>query len=114
MSNDNHVYTHELVVKFECDENNIVNWHISTDDAVNNTLDAGYEELARAGAPLSALGIRVLHDLVAAEIIELALDRANNYIWRKYFEQHAEYCGVTSNEAEEQWLAQHDGLTPAS
>jgi hypothetical protein len=110
MSNDKHVYVHELVVKFECDENNVVNWIISTDDAVNNTLDADYEELARAGAPLSALGIRVLRDLLGDGIIDLALDRANNYVWRRYFEQHAEVCGVTSNDAAAQWLAQHDGL----
>ena len=112
MSNDDKVYTHELVVKFECDENNIVNWLISTDDAVNNTLDASYEELARAGAPISALGIRVLRDLLAEGILELALDRANNHIWRRYFERHAEICGISSNDAEAQWLAQHDGVTP--
>ena len=112
MSNDDKVYTHELVVKFECDENNIVNWHISTDDSVNNTLGASYKELARARAPISALGIRVLRDLLAEGILELALDRANNYVWRMYFEQHAEVCGIASNDAEAQWLAQHDGIGP--
>lgn len=112
MNNDDKVYVHELVVKFECDEYNNVNWLISTDDAVNNTLDASYEEFARSGAPLSALGIRVLRDLLAEGMLELALDRANNHIWRRYFEKHAEICGISFNDAAAQWLSQLDGIGP--
>jgi len=112
MSNEKKAYNHELVVKFECDENNLLKWEISTDDSVDNTLGSSYEDLARAGAPLSALGIRVLRDLLAAGLLDLALDRANNYIWRRYFERHAEVCGVAFNDAAEQWLARHDDLGP--
>jgi hypothetical protein len=112
MSNDKKVYTHELAVRFECDETNLVNWEISTDHAVDNTLGASYEDLAGAGVPLSALGIRVLRDLLATGLLELALDKANNHIWRKYFERHAEVCGVAYNDAAEQWLASHDDLGP--
>ena len=110
MSNDKKVYTHQLVVKFECDEHNSLNWWIGTDDAVDKTLDNSYEELASAGAPLSALGIRVLRDLLGERLIELALDRANNYVWRRYFERHTEVCEAAYDDAAAQWLAVHDDL----
>lgn len=108
MSNDKKVYTHEVTIRFECDDTNALNWLISTDDAVDNTLSASYEDLARAGAPLSALGIRVLRDLLAAGLLNLALDRANNYMWKAYFDQHAKVCGVAFDEAAERWLAKHE------
>jgi len=110
MSNDKKVYVHELAVRFECDETNLLNWEINTDEAVDSTLGASYEDLAGAGTPLSALGIRVLRDLLAAGLLELALDRANNYVWKRYFERHAEVCGVAFDDAAEQWLARHDDL----
>ena len=112
MSNENKVYTHELTVTFECDEFNNLSWRIDTDDAVTRTLDASYEELASARAPLAALGIRVLRDLLGSGFLELALDKANNLIWKGYFERHTEVCDVASNDAAAQWLAMHDELGP--
>ena len=112
MSNESKVYVHELIVRLECDEHNNVNWRIGTDDVVRNTLDDDYEALAMAGAPLSALGVRVLRDLLGNGLLELALDKANNYVWKSYFERHAEICGVAHNDAEVQWLAQQDAIGP--
>ena len=112
MSNENKVYTHELTVKLECDEFNNLSWLIETDNAVTRTLEVSYEELASAGAPFAALGIRVLRDLLCSGLLELALDKANNLIWKGYFERHTEVCEAASNDAAAQWLSRQAGVGP--
>ncbi len=51
MSNENIVYSNELVVRFEQDAEGAVNWIVKPDAAVDSTSHATLDELARAGAP---------------------------------------------------------------
>ena len=87
MSNDKVVYSHQLVIRFEQDADNSVNWLIQADEAITNTSHASYEELAKAGAPLAALGIRALWDLMSEDLIHLVLDKANGYLWKECYRQ---------------------------
>jgi hypothetical protein len=87
MSSEKVVYSHQLVITFTQDENAHVLWEIAPDNAVLKTREASYEQLAKAGAPLAALGIRVLFDMLSEQIITLALDKANNQIWREQLGQ---------------------------
>jgi hypothetical protein len=85
MSNDKAVFSHELVVRFEEDGDRQINWTVRPDSAILNTLDASLEELVEEGAPLAALGIRALWELLGENMVVLALDRANNYLLMDYF-----------------------------
>ena len=87
MSNENIVCSHELTVRFDQLEDGSVNWLVQPNEAVANTTHASFEELTAAGAPLAALGIRALWELLGENMVELALDRANNYLLRDYFRQ---------------------------
>ena len=87
MSSEKVVYSHQLVITFNQDENAHVFWEIAPDNAVLKTREASYEQLAKAGAPLAALGIRVLFDMLSEQIITLALDKANNQIWWEHLSQ---------------------------
>lgn len=93
MSNDNTVHRHELHVVFEEDENCVISWRVETDEIVGATSEMSCEEMTEAGAPLAALGIRVLQELLAGQVLELALNKADNYRWRRLFR--------LSNEAQE-------------
>ncbi len=90
MSNENAVYTHELTVRFEEDADSVVSWTIQADEAVSNTCHASYDELVRAGAPLAALGIRALFDLLGEDMIRLVLDQANGYLWKERYRQQSQ------------------------
>jgi len=92
MSNENAVYTHELTVRFEQDADSVVSWTIQADEAVSNTCHASYDELVRAGAPLAALGIRALFDLLGEDMIRLVLDQANGYLWKECYRQQSQQC----------------------
>jgi len=83
MSNENPLYVNELVITFEGDGQNNVNWSVRTDNAVSATLHMNMTELVRAGAPLSALGIRALYDIVCENMLELALEKGNLYQYRE-------------------------------
>jgi len=83
MTSEKIVHSHQLVITITQDENADVYWKVLPDSAVDSTRDASYEELAEAGAPLAALGTRVLFDLLSEELISIALDKANNHIWQK-------------------------------
>ena len=83
MSNEKAIYSHELTIRFDQDADSVVSWTVQTDDAVANTCHASYDELARAGAPLAALGIRALFDLLGEDMIHLALYKANGYLWKE-------------------------------
>ena len=90
MSNNKAVYSHQLTVTFEQDADDTVNWIVQADEAVSKTSHATYEELARAGAPLAALGIRALFDLLGEDMIRLVLDKANGHLWKECYRLHAQ------------------------
>ena len=87
MSNENIVYSHELTVRLDQMEDGTVNWLVQPDTAVENTSHASLDELAVAGAPLSALGIRVLWEMLGENLIFLALERANGHLWKRAFNE---------------------------
>lgn len=91
MSNENSVYVNELVVTFEGDDQNNVSWSIRADDSVRNSLHASMDELARAGAPLSAMGIRALYEILGENLINLALEKGNLYQCREYIREAREH-----------------------
>jgi len=92
MSNEKAIYSHELTIRFDQDADSVVSWTVQTDDAVANTCHASYDELARAGAPLAALGIRALFDLLGEDMINLVLDKANGYLWKERYRQQSQQC----------------------
>ena len=92
MSNEKAIYSHQLVVRFDQDADNVVSWIVQTDDAVANTCHASYDELAGAGAPLAALGIRALFDLLGEDMINLVLDKANGYLWKECYRLQGQQC----------------------
>lgn len=108
MTNENITHTHELVVRFDQHEDGTLSWQVQPDSAVLNTLDASYEGLAEAGAPLAALGIRSLFEMLDKSLINIALDKASNYLWKEHFKRlservlddQAEHESMTSNQAE--------------
>lgn len=85
MSSNKAVHSHQLTVTFEQDSDNNLSWTVQADDAVSNTCHASYEELARAGAPLAALGIRALFDLLGEDMMSLVLDKANGHLWKECY-----------------------------
>ena len=85
MSNENIVCTHELTVRFDQLEDGSVNWLVQPSEAVANTTHASFEELTEAGAPLAALGIRALWELLGENLIGFALDKANGHLWKAAF-----------------------------
>ena len=85
MSNENIVCSHELTVRFDQLEDGTVNWLVQPSEAVANTTHASFGELAAAGAPLAALGIRALWELLGENLIGFALDKANGHLWKAAF-----------------------------
>ena len=85
MSNENAIHRYELKVVFEEDENSVISWLVEADAPIEATKDVSCGELTEAGAPLSALGIKVLRELLASQFIDLALNKADNYRWRSLF-----------------------------
>ena len=53
MSNENIVCSHQLVIRFEQDADNMISWSVQADAAIENTMQASLDELANAGAPLA-------------------------------------------------------------
>ncbi len=76
MSNENIVCSHELIIRFDQLEDGSVNWLVQPSAAVANTSHASFEELIEAGAPLSALGIKALWELLGEKLIAFALEKA--------------------------------------
>ena len=85
MSNENIVCSHELVIRFDQLEDNTVNWIVQADAAIENTMHASLDELAKSGAPLAALGIRALSDLLHPDIINAALSTGNMHLWKECY-----------------------------
>ena len=82
MSDKDIVCTHELTVRFDQLEDGSLNWLIQPDASVENTSNASFDEMAAAGAPLSAMGIRALWEMLRENLVFLALEQANGYIWK--------------------------------
>ena len=81
------VHTHELRIRFEQYEGGEVSWLIQADPAVENTSHATFDELVQAGAPLAALGVRALAELINPHIITAALDKGNMHLWQECYRQ---------------------------
>jgi len=86
MSNENPVYVNQLVITFEGDDRNNVSWTVRPDDAVRDTMHMDMAELVRSGAPLPALGIRALYEIVCENELELALQKGNLYQCREWLQ----------------------------
>ena len=97
MSNENPGYVNQLVITFESDDRNNVTWTVRADDAVKATMHMDMAELVRAGAPLSALGIRALYDIVCENVLELALQRGNLYQCREWLQNLIEPSADRAN-----------------
>jgi hypothetical protein len=87
MSDENILHRHELRVVFEEEENSVITWTVEADPAIEDTRSMSCEHLTEAGAPLAALGIKVLREILCEQVIELALNKADNYRWRRLFQQ---------------------------
>ncbi len=100
MSKNRIVHRHQLLVTFEQGEDNNVSWVAEPDEAIVKTEQVSMEDLAKAGAPLAALGIRALWEIVANETITTALDRGNMQLWREIFRQMNEDNDAVPDSAE--------------
>ena len=85
MSDKDIVCTHELTVRIEQMEDGSVNWFVQPDEQVRKTGEAGFNELAGSGAPLAALAIKSLWNLLSENMVVLALEQANGYMWKRMF-----------------------------
>ena len=102
MSNENIVCSHQLVIRFDQLEDNTVNWIVQADAAIENTKHASLDELAKSGAPLAALGIRALSELLHPDIIKAALSTGNMHLWKECYLRLSEQVspGTSSIEGE--------------
>ena len=89
MSNENIVCSHELLVRFDQSDDGGVTWYVLPDESVRQTRQISYDDLAAAGIPLSALGVRVLSELLVENLIQLALDKANGYLWKECYRKQS-------------------------
>ena len=77
MSEETVLSTHELTIRFVQLENGTVNWHVQPDEKIEQTLGLSVADLAGCGAPLAAMGIRVLLNLCMDGLVLSALGQAN-------------------------------------
>lgn len=87
MSDKDILCTHELTVRFDQLKDGSLNWLIVPDEAIDSTSHASLDELAEAGAPLSAMSVRTLWDMLQNNLILLALEQANGHIWKASYLQ---------------------------
>ena len=109
MSNENIVCTHELTVRFDQLEDGSVNWLVQPSEAVANTTHASFGELAAAGAPLAALGIRALWELLGEKLIAFALDKANGHLWKEAFKRLDQQVAADSFAVEGELVGDGEG-----
>jgi hypothetical protein len=109
MSNENIVYSNELVVRFEQDAEGVVNWIVKPDAAVDSTSHATLDELARAGAPLAALATRALWELLYQNMINLALERGNMYLWKECYRELSQEVPSGSGDIEGEVVGATEG-----
>ena len=100
MSNENIVCSHELVVRLDQLEDGTVNWLVQPSEAIANTTHASFDEMVDAGAPLSALGIRALWELMGDKLVHLALEQANGYLWKSAYRQLTQQAALETSPVE--------------
>jgi hypothetical protein len=98
MSNEDSGFSYELVIKFVQDENGQLTWFIQPDNSIVNTQHLSYEELASDGAPLAFMGIRALWEVLRENLVPLALDKANMYLWKDVCRRQAQQSLPGSDE----------------
>ena len=110
MSNENIVCSHELVVRFDQLEDGTVSWIVQADAAIENTNHASFDELAKSGAPLAALGIRALSELIHPDIINAALSKGNMHLWKECYLQVIEQVSPDSHAVEGELAGDADNV----
>ena len=95
------LHRHELHIMFEEDEDHVVYWTVEPDEIIKQVEDFDTAHLTAQGAPLAATGIIELKELLCAEFIELALNRADNHRWRNLFRQINESDQLAEPEPEQ-------------
>ena len=60
-----------------------------SDDLAPGTVNSIYKQ---AGAPLSALGIRALWELLAENLVLLVLEKANGHLWKERYRLQDQRC----------------------
>ncbi|RLA48034.1 MAG: hypothetical protein DRR42_17165 [Gammaproteobacteria bacterium] len=111
MSNENIVCSHELIIRFDQLEDGSVNWLVQPSAAVANTKHANFEELTEAGAPLSALGIKALWELLGEKLITFALEKANGYLWKNAYKRLDQQVALDSFAGEGELASDADEST---
>ncbi|MDX2427891.1 MAG: hypothetical protein QNK22_04305 [Xanthomonadales bacterium] len=110
MSNENIVCSHELVVRFDQLDDGTVNWLVQADAAIENTNHASFDELVKSGAPLAALGIRALSELIHPDIINAALSKGNMHLWKECYLQLIEQVSPDSHAVEGELAGDADNV----
>ena len=100
MSNEDIVCSHQLVITFDQLEDGTVNWIVQADAAIENTNHASFDEIAKSGAPLAALGIRALSELIHPDIVTAALNKGNMHLWKECYLQLSEQVLPDSHDIE--------------
>jgi hypothetical protein len=77
MSKEKVLCSHELVIRFDQLEDNIVHWYITPDELVQKTAPLSLIDLAECGAPPALIGIHALWNLCQGGLIHNALEQAN-------------------------------------
>ena len=101
MSDKNVIGSNQLVVRYEQCDDGSVNWLVQADEVVAGILHLSYYELARDGAPLSAIGTKALWELLSENIAVLALEKANGYLWKEDSRQVHEQALLVLDDVEE-------------
>ena len=83
MNSEDIKFSYGLTIRFDQDHEGKLAWSMEVDSDIEKTLQLDYDVLASHGIPLSALGIRVLFNMLQDGLIIQALDKANNFIWRE-------------------------------
>ena len=78
MSDSRVLCSHVLTVRFDQLEDNSVNWYVQPDEQVQRTYNISLVELAERGAPMAAMGIRILWKLCVDGLVVNALEQAND------------------------------------
>lgn len=78
MSEENVVYAHELLIRFEQLEDGTIHWYLMPDEATWRTKNMSLIDMAEGDAPLSAMSIRALWKLCADGTVLSSLSLAKS------------------------------------
>ena len=81
------LHSHYVIVRFDEAAGSHLTWTGEVDEVSATVTDLGNQELLERGAPLAVMGILALRTLLAEQVIDLALNRADNVRWRDLFRQ---------------------------